>query len=330
MTRRTLLAAAAAALANPVGFRTWGGEPAEPVVRDEDPRVLSELNGVLRNSFVEPLESTKTSHYLCIGNVPVAHRLRVARHCEAILSEAMTVYARAGFEAKRPESRLTVVVLKDRTTFERLAADRGADPQSNGFYSIKRRTAFCYLATLDQQPDRLDWDATLRRIGHEAMHQVGYNSGLLNPLGDVPDCIGEGLAMLAEDSTRESPRMLRHSNTIRLKRLGEARTGVPISLETFFATDDAFTSKDDRGRVYDAYSLAWLLVDTLIADAALRPRFGAYLKAIAARPRDDRSHRVEDARIHLGDLQDLGGRISRRLRYLLDHPPSRYNSPRRS
>src|SRR4051794_9364761 len=104
MTRRTLLATVAAGLADPSGFRAWGAGPAEMPVREEDPRVVAEVHDLLRQSLIGPLESSKTRHYLCIGNVPGDLRLRVAGHCEAILSEAMTVYARAGLEAKRPET----------------------------------------------------------------------------------------------------------------------------------------------------------------------------------------------------------------------------------
>ena len=95
-----------------------------------------------------------------------------------------------------------------------------------------------------------------------------------------------------------------------------------------FENDDLWWGKDiPLGRSLDAYSWSWLLAYTLLTEEDLRPKFRAYLRAIAARA--DKSHRVDDARRHFGALTALQDRLVRRMHLLIARPPSRYSSTRR-
>jgi hypothetical protein len=173
----------------------------------------------------------------------------------------------------------------------------------------------------------VDWDRTLRSAGHEAMHQFCFNSGLLNHRRDYPDCISEGLAVLAEFDPAKFPRLLDAGRPGRIEICAANRGRLAFPLTALIGENRLFHKADIISDVWEAYAQAWFLVYVLMTDPDLRPKFPAYLKAVVAR--EDASHRLEDVRTHLGDPLDLEARMIRRLKNLSDHPPSRYNSPRR-
>ena len=65
-------------------------------------------------------------------------------------------------------------------------------------------------------------------------------------------------------------------------------------------TLDQSILNNDRDLVDLFYAESWLLVDFLIREQDRLPRFQEYLKSIAARL--NRSHRLDDAETHFGNL----------------------------
>ena len=62
-------------------------------------------------------------------------------------------------------------------------------------------------------------------------------------------------------------------------------------------------------RIMLGYAQSWLLVHYLLREPAAVPRFRKYLEAIASRVNSDR--RIEDAKNHLGDLDQLDQTLRR-------------------
>jgi hypothetical protein len=303
------------------------GEPPGPAIRDDDPANLGALRAYLSKAEIFVGDGARTRHYLVFDNSDTSLRINPGRFFEAMLANAMELFERAGLAPRTPDRRLTVVIL-DQEPFDRLAS-LDAPSGARGMYIRDWRTAVLRLGHQGDDPsDALDWEGTLGDFGHELTHQICYNAGLLNTNSLPPACISEGLAMLGEVSSWATPHLLKQASLSRLKRLPkvEERGGLPLA--QMFRDDDLWWGKETPyRRSLDAYSWAWLLVYVLLTEDDLRPRFRDYLRAIATRT--DKSHRVEDARRHLGDLDALQARLQRRMRHLVAKPPSRYTSVRR-
>ena len=102
-----------------------------------------------------------------------------------------------------PEQRLTVVALADERSFAAFLGKevyaKDAESKLDGVYQrgTNRLIVFDHRPRgpqLRTAPSR----ANRRTLAHEATHQLAYNTRLLDPRGDVPACIGEGLAMYGE------------------------------------------------------------------------------------------------------------------------------------
>lgn len=327
MRRRTLLATMAAMAASGGRARIWADDPADPPVRDEDAEVFEMIRELLKQAEIGPLRSSSTRNYLCAGDLSVDHRLRVGRFCESFLVDALAMFRHAGFAPRPLERRLTVVVLSHKGDYDRLARLVQAVGSSTGFYQpTLRAVCFCLVYKAEPQAE-VDWEMTFRVAGHEAMHQICYHSGLVNPAGDTPACVNEGLAVLGEIGWKDRTGFLHLQRPGRVERLGRLARGGRIPLAEMLCEDAQLRRDPDPERVLDAYAHSWFFVQTLMSDPELRPKFRAYLAAIFARK--DPSHRLEDARAHLGDLKALDARITRRLRGVIERPPSRFSSPRR-
>lgn len=324
VNRRSLLLSTAAAMTS---GRLRAGEPGRDLAAHEDPKAVEEVRTLLRKAEIGPLRASYTEHYIASGSVPADVRLRVAEYCEALRAAAHEFFTRAGFAPRRPTVRMNFVLLGNREEFQRVRGQIGLREGSGGFYNTRLRVFV--LAVGREGGDSsgpIDWGNTLYRAGHEALHQFYYHSGLLNPQGDVPDYIGEGLAMLSDPGPGMAPVLLKPTAeclATRALRVTETR----LTSEALFRTDGLSVPSDAHADEWAAYVHAWLLIATLLSDEDLRAKFRAYLKAIAVRT--DKTHRLDDARAHFGDLGALDVRMARHLAHLMAHPPGRYKSVRR-
>ncbi len=144
----------------------------------------------------------------------------------------------------------------------------------------------------------------MRTLAHEGTHQLNFNTGVLERLGDVPACILEGLAMYSEVrklSGRTPPGGVNRERIESLARM--QRTGVPWLPVERLLCDDVLLRAGPGPRILMAYSESWLLIDYLLKDPSLRVAFRRYLATI--RSRSNRENRREDAQKHFSDLEDL-------------------------
>lgn len=300
-----------------VGMTAFGADPAST---DEA------LRDVLLRAAIGPLQTTATSHYLVGSDESEEVRLRVARQFETLSADAWKSLRILRPALKPPARKLRVLFLGDPKKYERLARVRDFNPTIKGYYAYDLATIF--LSNNDRTGDA-EMDRTNAAWGHrhEGVHQITYECGMLNPRGNRPSCIVEGLALLGEpESPAEAvPFLRRHPRYI------EWLIQFPVkdrpSLADLFR-DDGWPHRFDDLHGRDAgYALSWLLAHLLMSDAKLRPRLDTYLVAIF--PRTDGSHRLADAEVHFGELSDLEVKMDRHLDDLASRPTGGFGPSRR-
>jgi Protein of unknown function (DUF1570) len=301
--RRTWLVGALAAWA---GASCRAGEPDQSQADEDRERKAVEELGV--KAGLTAFRTTRTGHYLGIGDASDRFRSLTLRDCEFVAADYLDYYRSRGFKVAMPATRLTVVILADSQAHAAFHGEShsqgsptGAKPglPAPGYYD----RATNRLAVFDLRSVRSSRAASLenlRLIAHEATHQLTFNTGLLNRHGDVPRCIGEGLAVYGEkrDSIgRSAPGQLDHRVLDTLS--AGPRNGFWFPVAQLLVDDRPFFGPRKKA----AYAEAWLLIDCLMTDRSRLEGFRGYLEAI--RPRIGPGHRREDAERHLGDLDQL-------------------------
>ena len=290
----------------------WGlAARADMVSREE-----ADIEALARKAGLPPFRSSRTGHYFGIGDAPDAYRVQALRLGNALATAFQKHFRGKGFDVSSPEHPLTVVALASPDSYSAFLG-RDPGPVVGGHYDLDTNR----LVIFDFRPDAAILAADPQRINtltliHEATHQLTFNAGLLDRLGDVPLCLSEGLAMYGEvwrPTGRPQPQM-GAINTPRLRALVQARNQAAAWIPL-----DGLLSDDEPLRVeatqQQAYAQSWLWVHSLLTDRAHLPKFRAYLNAI--RPRRDPKHRLDDAATHLGNLDRLDRTLQQAARRLI-------------
>jgi hypothetical protein len=304
ISRRRWLTAAAAGCALGMAGADRRGAAAE------DERLQQEIEAHAKKVGLTDFRSTRTKHYLGIGNAPDLFRNKALDICESLEDDFLSHFESKGFDVSAPKHRLAVVTLADAGSYEKFSGNP-APVGVPGFFEGETNRVVIYDNRLQGQANRgLAERANLISLAHEATHQLTFNTGLLDLAGDVPPCISEGLATYAEVRNPEGSTKLGKPNAGRSRGLVSGRAAglrwIPIS--KLLTDDKLFDGDANSPQVQLAYGESWLLVYDLLkpADPAA---FRNYLNAI--KPRKDAAHRLDDARANLGDLSKLDLRLRR-------------------
>ena len=258
-----------------------------------------------REAGLGTFRAGSTAHYLGLGDAPPAFRAKALQICEGLTRDYLEHFKNKGFAVERPAGRMTVVLLADGASYAKFTGEP-LEEAVGGQYELESNRLVIFDNRAEGRGNReLAERANLVALAHEATHQLTFNTGLLRRGGDVPGCISEGLAMYAEVRRPSGRSLPGQPNPRRVEELAlawqEGTAWLPLTL--LLQSDDALQGEKGADVQHAAYAQSWLLVDTLMKSPALLPKFRAYLKAIA--PRVDADHRLDDARAHLGDLDDL-------------------------
>jgi len=294
-----------------------------PASGSDDPvDATAEVQAQAEKAGLGPFRSSVTKHYLGIGDATDDFRADALKLCEALATAYQKYFQDKGFAVNFPARRLTVVALKDRSTYAKFLGEAPGN-DVGGHYDLDTNQ----LVMFDFRPGKGEDAAPGAAVAperlntitlvHEATHQLTFNTGLLDRQADVPLALSEGLAMYTE-LWRPGPRStLGIVHRYRLQVISEeARDEDAWISAPRLLTEDTLFEGEKTAQL--AYSEAWALVNSLLKTPAALPRFRAYLEAI--RPRRTPSERLADATTHLGNLDALNqavrkhcGRLIRQL-----------------
>jgi Protein of unknown function (DUF1570) len=283
----------------------FGLTPAEEA-EQELKRASDRLKAVTRR----PLVTLSSDQFQVIGDASEAFMKVTLSDCESLASDFLGYYQNLGFDVKRPGRRLTLVNFLDERPFLEFAR-RFAGSASVfvwGFYSLAEN----WLVLFDFRNVPIQEGGAgyknVRTLAHEGTHQLTYNTGLLNRKGDVPRAIIEGFASYSETRPLHGHGEPGQINGRRLDDLAHIQRRKTWISATDLLTDDAVFGPT-LDHAFLAYAQGWLLVYYLLKTPARLPQFQAFLKTIYTRA--DKTHRLDDAENHFGDLDRLDQDLKR-------------------
>jgi hypothetical protein len=300
--RRTWLTGA---LTTWIGVSCRAGERGQS--RADDDRERRAVEEIAAKAGLPTFSTTRTRHFLGIGDASDRFRSLTLQDCEAVAADYLDYYQSRGFKVAMPATRLTVIILADHRSLAAFHANGRS--QESLTQATRDQPIPCHYNSRTNRLVVFDQRSTVmsragmensRVIAHETTHQLTFNTGLLNRHGDVPRCIGEGLAVYSElrkATGRTAPGQLNRGQLATLA--AGRRMGHWYPAAHLLADDRLFLGIHRKL----AYAGAWLLIDYLMKDQSRLERFRAYLEAI--RPRIDPEQRLDDAEKHLGDLDGL-------------------------
>lgn len=253
-----------------------------------------------------------SDHFVGVGDAPSAFRIKALKLCESLAATFLQHFKAKGFEVTLPRDRMVVVTLADRESY---AAFKGedVDDSEGGHFDVagNRLAVFDFLNGRGKAVGNVRTMNTFTLV-HESIHQLTFNTGLLDPQGDVPDAVSEGLATYGELWQLGKPQ-IGQKNGLRLAQLKNPSSDdagwIPV---VELLTDDKLFS--DGKTEQRAYAEAWLLVYDLMQTKAGAKKLQNYLRALHSRR--DTGHRIAVAEEALGDLEKLDNGLKKRVRTL--------------
>ncbi len=279
----------------------------EEQARQELERALARVRSVTRR----PLLTLKTDQYQAVGDAAEAFFRLTLGDCDSIADDFLSYYQGQGFDVKRPNRRLTLVIFLDERPYLEFARRfaSGVTVFTWGFYSKSEN----WLVLFDFRNVPLNEQGAgfknVRTLAHEGTHQLTFNTGLLNRRGDAPRAIVEGLASYGETRPlhgRGGPGQINRALLDDLAHIQRREKWIGIA---DLLTNDEASFGGTLDHTLLAYAQGWLLVYYLIKSPVRLRQFQAYLKTIF--DRTDKSHRYEDAEKHFGDLDRLDEELRR-------------------
>lgn len=297
-------------LSDVTSFRKAGGE-----FHSVTPAALA---GELRVSLGRKFEVVTRGHYIVCA--PSGQAGQYADLLSRVEKSFNGYFNRRGWPLESSQFPLVVIVQPNQREFARscLAVGQRPSPMLRGFYHPQTNRVTLY----DQAADAISQgkarstgkkqflldDASRSVAIHEAIHQLAFNSGLHQRIGENPRWVVEGLATMLEsgalDSTvrndtagRINPERLQQFQEYRIKR----RQGTIADLISH--EEELYQSAP-----LDFYGEAWAL--TFYLSEARRPDYVRYLKRVAQRSPLEPNYSAED---RLADVQAVFGKDLRWL-----------------
>ena len=300
-----------------LGLVARAGEPKHAPADSAPADTIAALQAEARKAGLGPFETTETPHFLGIGDGRGSYRQAALEICQELAKAYQKHFREKGFTSiSLPERPLTVVTLKDRTSYEKfLGEDAGAEV--GGHYDLDANR----LVIFDFRPPVNEPIANAERVNtftlvHEGLHLLTFNTGLLDRGADVPLCISEGLAAYGETWRASARKPIGQRNGLRADVLAK-QADLPAAWLPAgkLLSQDELLNDDDTAQL--AYAQSWLLVYYLMKTSSKLRGFRAYLEAI--RERKDASHRMDDASKHLGDLDRLDRELRKHAQRVLEN-----------
>ena len=285
----------------------------EQEAEQELERAQSRVRAVTRR----PLLNMNSEQYQAVGDATEAFMKLTLNDCENLAREYLAHYQEQGFDVKRPERRLTLVVFHDERPYLEFARKfaSGVSAYTWGFYSKTENWLVLFDFRNVPQVEKGAGLNNVTTLAHEGTHQLTFNTGLLNRRGDAPRAVIEGIATYSETRSLRGPAVPGQINGTRLDDLAHLQRREKWISATDLLTDDAAALGTTLDHSLLAYAEGWLLVYYLMKTPVRLPQFQAYLKTISERT--DKNHRYDDAEKHFGDIERLDQDLRREAIRLL-------------
>jgi hypothetical protein len=270
-------------------------------IADEAEHEIKQAETAVRKVTSGPLLALRSTHYQAIGDASTTFIKLILSDCEQVALDYLNHYRTKKFDIKLPDRRLILIIFQDERPFLKYYGQ--LSPSLAGFYS--RRTNWLALYDFRQVPMKTvaAGQSNLDTVTHEATHQLNFNTGLLDRQADLPHCISEGLAMYSERRKLRGPSEPGQVNLRRLDELAHVQRRTRWIPVTDLISDKPDWYGGDEDHRALGYAESWVLVYHLMTDPIRLPQFRNYLESI--RGRKDRTHRLDDAGAHFGDLAQL-------------------------
>ncbi len=316
LRRRDLLRKALAG-ASVLGVgRTGWGQAATPQDRTLAPAALAEQElqvaaDRVRRVVKGDLLTVRSDHFQAVGDAAETFINLTLGDCELILSDYLTHYQSKGFDVKRPERRLSLVVFRDERPYSEFVRTyaRGVPLFVWGFYSRTENWLVLFDFRNVPATERGAGMKNMKTLAHEVTHLLAFNTGLLNRQGDSPRAIVEGIATYSETRRLHGHDEPGQINTNRLDDLAHILRREKWISAVDLLTDDTAAFRNTSDHWLLAYAQSWLFVYHMMTTPARLPNFQAYLKTVYART--DTNRRFDDADKHFGDLDRLDQELRR-------------------
>jgi hypothetical protein len=297
-----------------------------------------------RDHKLARLRPYTSKHFLAMSNAGAVQTQYRLENCETVYRAFLGHFRKRGFTVQAPGEKLMVAIFNSQAGFEAYLGQKMSSSVTGLYHPASNRLVVYDYATnraftegkkrLDEEAkrgtdlerqwkivtfgryvrDRRD-DTNLSTMMHEVLHQLSFNSGLMNRGGDVPVWLAEGLAVYGESTVGASWQGIGEPNPHRAAVLiGPALgRGKFISLRGLVENDDWIRKATRVDQVVLGYSQSWALFRLLMVE---RPRkLKAYLEAIYERRTME--HRLSDFVAAFGSLARLEKRYQQYIREIV-------------
>jgi len=238
-----------------------------------------DLRDRLRRLVGGDAEVTASPHYVVAGR-PAAARV-VAEALEDVHNGYRWFCSTRRLRLDAPEFPLVAVVMPNRASFDAYCVAEGMPPNPSlqGYYRETTNRFVCYESSRSADDSLAGVRDTLV---HEAIHQLGFNTGLHVRMGHDPTWVVEGLATTLEPEAARRPlrsdvRPLDRTNPERLQTyLEDVSNRRSVTAGEVIASDDLF-----HANPFGAYATAWAMSFYLLET---RPgEYAHYLRTLSGK-----------------------------------------------
>jgi hypothetical protein len=274
-----------------------------------DVRALGQKAGLAR--FAE----NRTANFLGLGDAKAGYSRAALGICESLAKDFLPHFRDRGFKLTLPPHRMTVITLKDDTSYRAFAGNNPGATVGGHYDLVTNR-----LVVFDFRDKREELGENAERVNlftlvHETVHMLSFNTGMLERKQDVPACIAEGLATYAELWRTKGRGRIGTPNRPRLQALIDSGNNATpwIPIDKLLTDDGVF---EDEKTEQMAYAESWLLANHLLKRGSPQlTKFHAYLAKIA-QPAGAKT-RIQIAEDELGSLDDLNREMYRSAQKLI-------------
>lgn len=314
------------------------------VTRDEGAltQFATDMQKLTRDHNLGKMTRYDSKHFMALSNADAGYSEYRLHNCETIHGLFFEHFNKLGFGIKPPAEKMMVAIFDTPAGLEAYLGQKMSEAITGVYHTpTNRLVVYDYgknkhflegkksadavvkkgASDLDRERrsvvvnrfmrDRRD-DTNISTVMHEVAHQLSFNTGMLNPVGDVPVWLAEGLAVYCESTVKGAWQGIGEPNPSRAGVLAQQlkAKGEFYPLRSLVTSDDWIRKATKAEPVILGYSQSWALFRLLAEERPKQLR--QYLKAVY--PRRTPEHRLADFAGAFGDVAKLEARYREYLR----------------